>query len=96
MNAVRRIKAWWIADCPDDVARAQARGDQPPMDPEVAEALLRHLRRDLEESEARCRELGQRTNHYRQGWMMQAPFIEYRDSGLDVIAPQVQPTSDVA
>jgi hypothetical protein len=51
------------------------------MDPRVAESLLQHLRRDLEESEARYRELAQRTNHYRQGWMMQAPFIEYHETG---------------
>jgi len=84
VNAVRRVKAWWIADCPDDVARAQDRGDQPPMDPEVAEALLRHLRR----------ELAQRTNHYRQGWMMQAPFIEFH--GGDVLPVEHRSTSDVS
>ncbi len=94
MNAVRRVKAWWIADCPDDVARAEARGDREAMDPEVAEALLRHLRRDLEESEARYRELAQRTNHYRQGWMMQAPFIEYHEPvGL---VPEERPATEVA
>ena len=94
MNAVRRVKAWWIADCPDDVARAQARADREAMDPEVAEALLRHLRRDLEESEARYRELAQRTNHYRQGWMMQAPFIECHEPGP--VAAEPRTTSEVA
>ena len=94
MGTFQRFKAWWITDCPDDVARATARGSRPVPDPEISDAIARFLRRDLEACEARLGEMARRAEHYRSGWRMQAPFIEYRQELAKLAHPAASQPSN--
>ena len=44
--------------------------------------IFEALKRTLKAKGVTYRDLAERTNHYRRGWMMQAPFIEYGETGL--------------
>ena len=48
-----------------------------------AEAQVRDLCEALDAAEALLRQLDRMTAHYRLGWQMGAPFVEYDDGPID-------------
>jgi hypothetical protein len=79
MNALRRFKAWWIADCPDDVARISAARDRAFGELARAESQIQDLTEALENLTVRYHKTTRRAEHYRNGWRMGAPFLEYNE-----------------
>jgi len=77
MSALRRVKEWFVADDQDDMARMKAARDLAVREAVHAEAQARALCEALDLTDAQRRELDRMAEHYRRGWQMGAPFVEY-------------------
>jgi hypothetical protein len=90
VSAIRRLTSWWVADDQDDVARMKYARDLAVREAVHAEAQVRDLCEALDAAEALLRQLDRTASHYRLGWQMGAPFVEYDDvlsAGIDIDHP---------
>ncbi|MGZ4681977.1 MAG: hypothetical protein ACXWCM_13045 [Acidimicrobiales bacterium] len=83
MSTIRRLTSWFIVDDQDDVARMKAARDRAVREALHAEAQVRDLCEALDAAESLLRHLDRMTSHYRLGWQMGAPFVEFDDGPID-------------
>ena len=83
MRITRRLMSWFVVDDVDDVARMRSARDLAVREAVHAEVQVRDLCEALDAAEALLRQLDRMTAHYRLGWQMGAPFVEFDDGPLD-------------
>jgi hypothetical protein len=83
VRTTRRLTSWFIVDDVDDVARLKDARDHAVRETMHAESQVRDLCEALDAAEALLRQLDRMTAHYRLGWQMGAPFVEYDDGPID-------------
>ncbi len=67
----------------DDVARMKNARDRAVREALHAEVQVRDLCEALDAAEALLRQLDRQTAHYRLGWQMGAPFVDFDDGPID-------------
>jgi hypothetical protein len=67
----------------DELARMRDARDRAVRAAGRAEARVRDLGEALDSAEALLRQLDRMTSHYRRGWQMGAPFVEFDDGSID-------------
>ena len=83
MSTIRRLTSWLVIDDVDDVARMRSARDRAVQEALHAESQVRDLCEALDASEALLRHLDRMTAHYRLGWQMGAPFVEFDEGPID-------------
>ncbi len=76
MSALQHLKAWWITDDPDDVARERARRDRANERLACITLLQASLQTRLTIVSRRCKDAQRRVDHYRCGWSAGGPYVE--------------------
>ena len=83
MHTIRRLTSWFIVDDVDDLARMRDARDRAVREALHAEAQVRDLCEALDAAGALLRQLEGMTSHYRLGWQMGAPFVDYDEGPFD-------------
>ena len=83
MPITRRLRSWFVVDDVDDVARMKAARDLAVREAVHAELQVRDLCEALDAAEALLRQVDRMAAHYRLGWQMGAPFVEFHDGPID-------------
>jgi hypothetical protein len=86
VSTIRRLTSWFVVHEEDALAQTSADRDRAVREALHAEVQVRDLCEALDAAEDLLRQLDRKTAHYRLGWQMGAPFVEYDDGPIDPVA----------